>query len=103
VIGKDGRRPPGWRDRLEDVIFGEWRWDEGHVSGDGAERSMEKGGNRYGAQWLERRASVEVSGLVYGEDRANDVIDRWEENVPHTTLVKHVPGTCQLCGPFDWS
>jgi hypothetical protein len=95
VIGKDGRRPSGWRDRLEDVIFGDWPWDDGHVSGDGSERSMAKGTNKYDAQWLAKKATV-VRGKVYGEDTTSDVINRWEDKVPTATLVQHVPGESKL-------
>jgi|ERR1700722_6017709 len=99
VISQDGRRPPGWRDRLEDIIFGDWPWDEGHVSGDGAERAMRKGSNRYGAQWMGKNET----GPVHGEDIASDVLNRWGDQVPTTTLIKHVPGeidascSCPLC------
>jgi hypothetical protein len=92
VIGKDGRRPSGWRDRLEDVIFGDWPWDEGHVSGDGAERSVVKGSNRYHAQWLGRGKTGPVGGSIYGDDKASDVINRWGNDVPTTEMIKHVPG-----------
>jgi hypothetical protein len=95
IIGKDGRRPPGWRDGLENVIFGEWRWDEGHVAGDGAERSREKGTDRYGAQWLGLDEVGPVNGEVFGKTTADDVVVRWSDDVPTAVLVKHVPGA--LC------
>jgi hypothetical protein len=92
VIGKDGRRLPGWRDRLENVIFGDWPWDEGHISGDGSERSTEKGSNRYRAQWLGRRTVGPIGGDIFGDDKVNEVITTWGGQVPTTAIVKHVPG-----------
>src|SRR5438477_11201379 len=72
VIGKDGRRPPGWRDRLENAIFGEWRWEEGHVAGEGPDRRREKGTDRYGAQWLGRVEIGDVANEVYGTTTTDD-------------------------------
>ena len=92
VIGKDGRRPPGWRDRLEDEIFGEWRWEEGHVAGEGPDRRRERGTDRYGAQWLGRNEIGDVVGEIYGTTTADNAILRWGDDVPITTMVRHVPG-----------
>ena len=32
-IGLDGRRLEGYRDRLENEIFGEWDWEPGKIAG----------------------------------------------------------------------
>lgn len=82
----------GWRDRLEDVVFGDWAWDEDHVAGDGAERSQIKGMGPYGALWAGRAASDSLSSKAFGETTADDVIDWWGAEMPVTSLVKHVPG-----------
>jgi hypothetical protein len=98
-IDKDGRKPPRWRDSLEDTVFGEWAWDEGHVAGNGAERSQEKGTGRYGAQWIGRSETGDVSGAIFGETSANDVLDWWDA-VPRTQLVKHTPVYTILDSPI---
>jgi hypothetical protein len=91
AIDKDGRKPLGWRDSLENTVFGDWAWDEGHVAGSGAERSQEKGTGRYGAQWLGRSETGDVSGDIFGRTSVHDVLDRWD-SVPMTKVVKHTPG-----------
>ena len=30
---RDGRRPQAWRDSLENVIAGDWAWEEGEIAG----------------------------------------------------------------------
>lgn len=97
VLDKDGRRPLGWRDKLEDEIFGDWAWDEGHVAGDGAERSQSKGKGPYGALWAGRSESETLSSRSFGETTADDVIDWWGDKMPVTGLVKHVPGASSIC------
>jgi hypothetical protein len=92
VIEKDGRKPLAWRDSLENTISGDWRWDEKHVAGSGAERSQEKGIGRYGAQWLGRSETGEVSGEVFGEKSVNDGIVHWDM-IPRSTVLQHTPGT----------
>ncbi|KAH6917882.1 hypothetical protein BKA70DRAFT_1245623, partial [Coprinopsis sp. MPI-PUGE-AT-0042] len=69
IIGKDGRKPVGWQDRLELDIFGDWDWEEGNIAGNAAERSQGKGSGRHGAQWVRR-----------------------DTTVPTTVVLKHVPG-----------
>lgn len=92
VLGRDGRKPPGWRDSLENEIFGSWAWDEGHIAGDGAERSQPKGSGRHGAQWIERRVARELDSKRFGDDTVNDSFLRWKEDIPLVSVVKHVPG-----------
>ncbi|KAF9009998.1 hypothetical protein BDQ17DRAFT_1397480 [Cyathus striatus] len=82
VLGKDGRKPPAWRDPLERLIWGDWAWDEGHVAGDGAERTQTKGGQ-----------GIHVAGEPFGErGSVNQGIRNWNENFPVTKVVKHAKG-----------
>ena len=60
LIGNDGRKPPGWRDALETEIFGDWRWDENHIAGDGEERSQSSGNGRHGATWIGSKAAGDL-------------------------------------------
>ena len=93
VLARDGRKPAGWRDRLELTIFGSWNWDEGHVAGDESSRNqLRKGGGRHGAQWVERRAVRALDSERFGGDTVNGGHWWWGEDIPVTTVVKHVPG-----------
>jgi len=92
IIDTHGRKPPGWRDNLEKDIFGDWPWDEGHVAGDGAERSQSKGTGRYGAIWLGRKETGDVGGKVFGHRTVDEALSWWGDQIPQTKLVGHVPG-----------
>lgn len=93
IIGNDGRRPPGWRDPLENEIFGEWNWEEGQVAGDGAERESTKGADKYGAVWLGKaKAGAGEDQAIFGEGQASDAFLQWGDKVPETKVLKHVPG-----------
>ena len=99
IIGTDGRKPPGWRDKLEGQIFGDWDWEVGQVAGDGAEREKVKGGkdDKYGAIWLSQgKIGAGENQAISGQGFAGDAFLSWGDNVPTTKLVKHVPGTVDL-------
>jgi len=96
VIGKDGRKPPGWRDALETDVYGDWKWDEGHIALDYLQRSHPKVSERYGATWI---GGVDT-GDRFGELTVNDALQRWEGDIPQTQLLKHAPG---LCGFQDFN
>lgn len=93
VLGRDGRKPSGWRDHLELEIFGSWGWDENHIAGDGDERKQPKGTGRHGAQWIERRDARALDSRRFGEDTVNDSFKPWKDDIPLVNVVKHVPGT----------
>lgn len=96
MIGKDGRKPPGWRDSLETAIFGDWTWGEGHVAGDGSERSQPKGTGRHGATWVESPRAVEVDEAPFGDSTLQNALQRWGDDLPQTRLVKHASGMLSL-------
>ncbi|KII87619.1 hypothetical protein PLICRDRAFT_176414 [Plicaturopsis crispa FD-325 SS-3] len=103
AIDKDGRKPRPWRDRLETEIFGDWRWDEGHVAGDGEERQQAKGSDRYGAMWsgkIVTKETTEREQVVFGGTRVHDGMVELEGGVPETHLVKHIPGYTILDSVF---
>ncbi|KAJ6627849.1 hypothetical protein B0H10DRAFT_1992185 [Mycena sp. CBHHK59/15] len=91
-IGSDGRRPPGSRDALEKAIYGDWAWDPDHVAGDGLERSQENGVGRHGAMWIGMRDAGPVTSKSFGHATVDQAFQRWGDDIPHTKLVKHVPG-----------
>ncbi|KAH9962869.1 hypothetical protein BC827DRAFT_177842 [Russula dissimulans] len=108
-LGADGRRPEGYRDRLENEIFGEWGWEPGRVAGvkeseadrllhgktHGHPNAYVRGEGRSGAQamWLlgvgEGKYGTE-EGL--GSTSVNDDFLRWGQDVPRTELRQHVAG-----------
>ena len=83
LIGKDGRKPPGWRDALEMDVYGDWNWEEGYT----ASESQLKVNGKYPASW-ERKNAGEG-----GELTVNDALQRWERDIPQTQLLKHAPGS----------
>ncbi|RDB30838.1 hypothetical protein Hypma_005828 [Hypsizygus marmoreus] len=91
-ISKDGRKPAGWRDALEDEIFGSWGWDDDHVAGDGAERSQLNGVGRHGAMWAGRKETGELGGRTFGETTVNEGFVKWGDEIPRSSLIRHVPG-----------
>ncbi|KAG6890279.1 hypothetical protein C0992_002428 [Termitomyces sp. T32_za158] len=92
VIATDGRRPPGWRDFLENEIFGTWAWEEDEVSGDGALRSQGVGEGKHGAGWLGRKGVGALRGGSLGDLTVNDGFLRWGEDIPKSRLVRHISG-----------
>ncbi|KAJ3506355.1 hypothetical protein NLJ89_g6912 [Agrocybe chaxingu] len=94
VIGPDGRKPPGWRDPLEMDIYGEWQWEEGHVAGEGKERSQPTVSGRHGATWRAQQEMMNTSpgDQSFSESTVDNALQRWGEDVPQTQVVKHVPG-----------
>ena len=95
VIGKDGLKPAGWRDELEKEIYGTWRWDEGHVAGNGGERAQKAGADRHGAAWagkVEADQSISSTPLA----TVDQGVWRWGEDIPQTTLLQHKPGMMVL-------
>lgn len=104
LIGNDGRKPPGWRDALETEIFGDWRWDENHIAGDGEERSQSSGNGRHGATWIGSQAAGDLLGEVFGNITVDQALQVWGEDIPQTMVVKHVPGKelllCSVAKPM---
>lgn len=99
VISQDGRKPPGWRDALENEIFGSWGWDEGQVAGDGTERSQGKGVGNHNATWIGREATGPLRGGRFGDTTVNEGFLRWEDDIPQSKIVRHVAGE-PPCGPL---
>lgn len=96
LIGKDGRKLPGWRDGLENDIFGSWGWDEGHIAGDGEERSQVKDTGKYGALWAGQKETGEVTNKVLGETTVNQGFWRWRDDIPQSKVVQHAPGVLSI-------
>ena len=112
-IGTDGRRPEGYRDRLENEIFGEWDWDPGHIA---AVKEAESARVMHGKTYDNPDAYIRGEGLTgeqtmwlqgvgegrYGQGEGlgstsvNDELVRWGENVPLTELKQHVPGASSI-------
>jgi hypothetical protein len=92
AIGSDGRKPPGWRDDLELDIYGEWQWDEGHIAGNGEERTQAAGSGRHGAIWTSRKAVSALTGNPFSELSVDEAHQRWPTNLPQTKIQKHVAG-----------
>jgi hypothetical protein len=111
-IGTDGRKIDGYRDPLENEIFGEWDWDSGHIAGvKEVESSRLLNGMPYGPEayirgdgksgeqsmWLQGVGEGRfMVGEGLGSTSVNDEFVRWDRQVPQTVLRQHVPGTSTL-------
>ncbi|KAH9061089.1 hypothetical protein EDB87DRAFT_1576468 [Lactarius vividus] len=108
-IGPDGRRPEGYRDGLENEIFGEWDWEPGHIAAvKEAESARVMHGKTYGnpdaylrgegqsgeqTMWLQGVGEGRYGqGEGLGSTSVNDDLVRWGEDVPTTQLLRHVAG-----------
>jgi hypothetical protein len=93
AIDRDGRKPNGWRDKLELDIYGDWTWDEGHVAGNSEERTQRIGTSLHGAAWASRAEIGDVAGKLFGEVSVDEALQWWRDDPPQTKVLKHVPGS----------
>lgn len=109
-LGLDGRRVDGYRDSLENEIFGEWGWEPGRIAG---VKESESTRLLHGKTHSHPNAYIHGEGLTgeqamwllgvgegeYGTEEGlgstsvNDDFLRWGEDVPRTELRQHIPGT----------
>src|SRR6266404_4172090 len=112
-IGPDGRKQEGYRDTLENEIFGEWDWEPGHVA---AVKDVESARVMHGkpydtpdtyirgeglsgerAMWLQGVGEgLYAQGEGLGSTSVNDEFVRWGEDVPRTELRQHIPGASSI-------
>ncbi|KAL7277254.1 hypothetical protein ACG7TL_009107 [Trametes sanguinea] len=95
----DGRRPKEWRDKLEELIVGDWEWREGEVSGVARGASASGSGRTgmiYNFGWnkkARRSAQKEDRGLSLSAGvTVKDQFVKWGKEVPETSVVAHAPG-----------
>ncbi|KAI9507577.1 hypothetical protein F5148DRAFT_1203591 [Russula earlei] len=108
-LGSDGRRLEGYRDHLENEIFGEWGWEPGRIAG---VKEAESSRLLHGKTHDHPNAYIHGEGLTgeramwlvgvgegrYGNEEGlgstsvNDGFVRWGEDVPRTELRQHIPG-----------
>ena len=100
---RDGRRPKEWRDELENIIAGEWEWEEGKAAGVVTTTAAGPVGtaaiyNADADKTPSRGASKEDQGigLTKGVSPREQFI-RWEHDVPVAKAIAHVPGQLLLC------
>jgi hypothetical protein len=94
-VAGDGRKRPPWRDKWEESIFGEWPWFEGHVAED--DKDGKPGRGKYGGMWSGQKQVPSSLGTTLWEDRMADGFSRWwEEDIPHTRVLRHVPGMLSI-------
>ncbi|KAF5367044.1 hypothetical protein D9758_004059 [Tetrapyrgos nigripes] len=88
---RDGRRPIGWRNTLEDTIFGGWAWKDGQVAGQQDEVGQEKGIGPHSSMWMSRKEMQATWSFGQGPS-VGDGFRKWRDDVPTTKLVLHRPG-----------
>ncbi|KAF9805454.1 hypothetical protein IEO21_09047 [Rhodonia placenta] len=97
-LDPDGRRPQEWRDELENLIVGEWSWEEGKVA---AVEPGHSGAAVSGAAIYNVESGSTVGRDAGKDDRGvgvtkgvspSDQFLRWEDQVPRASALVHVPG-----------
>ena len=99
---RDGRRPQAWRDNLENIIGGDWVWEEGEIAGvqrgqigvdigaGTTQRTIYNvGKNRKASRSAVRRDP----GVGLSEGVTIDDQHLWfKDEIPETRAVAHIPG-----------
>lgn len=92
AVLQDGRRPIGWRDKLDDAIFGNHDWNDGEV----LDANLDQGqplSPPHSAMWIGKNQLNQLWPPT-NEPGVSAGFWRWNDDVPTTTLLKHVPGMC---------
>ncbi|KAI0346445.1 hypothetical protein BDW22DRAFT_1322917 [Trametopsis cervina] len=99
---RDGRRPQAWRDDLENIIAGDWVWEEGEIAGVNrgqvgvdigagtTQRTIYNVGKKYKAS---RSAGRRDPGI--GLEEGTTIDDQHlhlDGEIPETSTVAHIPG-----------
>ncbi|KAH0835907.1 hypothetical protein J3R83DRAFT_9802 [Lanmaoa asiatica] len=71
------------RENWDDVIYGNWTWEEGQVAKNAQKQALDN--EKYGDATVSRPQ-------IFGSVGVNDGILEWGNDVPTTTVLKHVPG-----------
>jgi hypothetical protein len=99
---RDGRRPTAWRDELENIIAGDWVWEEDEIAGvsrgqSGADigggttqRTIYNVGKKRMASRSAARRDPGI-GLLEGVS-IDDQHIFLDNGVPETRTVAHIPG-----------
>ena len=107
VILHDGQSFPS--DALDKIIFGTWNQSTFSSLKSGSRLERKKNATvmmdeKYGAMWVEGREVAEAAAVVRGSvGTANDGFVRWEQDVPVSSLVWHVPGEFFLILGFSFT
>lgn len=99
---RDGRRPQGWRDELENTIAGEWVWEQGEIAGVKPGKIGVAMGTGTGQQTIYNpgkgsKASRSAGpahpgvGITQGVT-VDDQYLRVTNEIPETRTIAHVPG-----------
>ncbi|THH00491.1 hypothetical protein EW026_g2057 [Hermanssonia centrifuga] len=99
---RDGRRPQAWRDELENIIAGDWLWEEGEIAGVergqiGVALSSGSGSktvyNVGKAKSASRSAARESLGVgVTNGTTAQEQLEHWGDSIPESKAIAHVAG-----------
>ncbi|TFY65221.1 hypothetical protein EVJ58_g2103 [Rhodofomes roseus] len=95
---RNGRRPKEWRDALENMISGEWEWEEGKVAAVASTTAAGPVGtaaiyNAEAGKGPGRGAGNAHGGIgVSNGVSPRQQLVRWENEVPIARAVTHVPG-----------
>lgn len=71
----------------DDVIYGDWTWEEVQVAENAQKQALDKPKFAVAASFRPQ---------VFGSVGVNDGILDWGDDVPTTTVLKHVPGAWRV-------
>ncbi|KAL4079402.1 hypothetical protein J3A83DRAFT_4085723 [Scleroderma citrinum] len=92
IDGGAGGESVNW----EKELYGDWTWEELQVAKNAQERREEIAKNSTSLWGPRERGLVTQHPEIFGTVGVNDGYVNWENELPTTTLVKHVPGSTIL-------
>ncbi|KAI6107589.1 hypothetical protein EDD17DRAFT_1528370 [Pisolithus thermaeus] len=80
----------------EEELYGDWTLEELQVAKNAQSRHQESVKNSTSLWGSRERASTNFHSEIYGTVGVNDGYIHWNEDLPTTTIIKHVPGSTIL-------
>ncbi|KIJ59389.1 hypothetical protein HYDPIDRAFT_118615 [Hydnomerulius pinastri MD-312] len=96
-LGAARELPTSWRDDWDMEIYGDWAWEEQQVAKN-AQKREEKARNMYSS--MKAPAPVSQDPRMFGTIGVNDGFVNWEDEIPMTSVIQHVPGYTILDNVF---
>lgn len=84
-----GNNSSSGKEDWDDEIYGNWSWEEGKVAENAQKQAFDNEKSNV--------ATVSFRPQVFGSVGINDGITDWGDDVPTTTVLKHVPGASIVC------
>ncbi|KAF9219516.1 hypothetical protein BS17DRAFT_420472 [Gyrodon lividus] len=86
-----GGKLSSWRDAWEMEIYGDWTWEEHQVAKNAQKNRVDDKSGKASSS-LEAAVSVSLQPQIFGTVGVNDGFMNWGDEIPMTSLIRHVPG-----------